>query len=134
MTLWNLLIVFCFAVLYLGLVMVFLQIRRLRDEIKVRFYMHSFPDEMISESGRENMSRELDEIRDQLLTLNRKLTRLMSKEPATGGSVESMVGAHAIACGMLKKGATELEVVEQTGLSFGEVSLLKRLNESSEDA
>ncbi|MBF0610533.1 MAG: hypothetical protein G8345_08385 [Magnetococcales bacterium] len=44
MNLWNLLIVLCFVVLYVGLGLVFDQMRRLRDELRVHFAEKKFPD------------------------------------------------------------------------------------------
>lgn len=43
-SLWNLLVVVCFALLYWAVAMVFLQLRRLRDELKVQHTPSRFPD------------------------------------------------------------------------------------------
>ena len=44
MSLWNLLVVLCFVILYLGLALVFSQLRHLRDELKIRDNDSSEPE------------------------------------------------------------------------------------------
>ncbi|MEO5367886.1 MAG: hypothetical protein H7831_16300 [Magnetococcus sp. WYHC-3] len=161
MTLWNLLVVVCFLVLYLAVSLVFVQVRRLRMDMKAyAALVAKRPESRISgESSREcaeavlrelsavedkltqvihsvpgEIQPELEEIRKELRYIGRPT--LMSAQPQP--SMPTHHGGHSGSAGrgpdsyrearlLLANGVDEERVIDETGLTVEEVSLLKTL-------
>lgn len=163
---WGLLlVVLCFAVLYLGVVMVFMQIRGLRDELKIQNSPSHFPDPTLGDRDndrdeelderlsalqrdlmrfQENISQELETIPGQLQSdleaihrqlryLDRSLSMLIGVQgaPASPSEMASRdrEDAHSEAKRLLQNGVPEERVIDQTGLSVEEVSLIRRMQQ-----
>lgn len=169
MTFWNFLVVLCFALLYAGLVLVFLQLRRLRDEIRIHHATTKFPEPAFEAPPAPRPSREgvdegeeegectrtvrqgLMEVRAQLLALQEGLREeipaqilpeleaiqrqlsYVAHSAATagvvggGGGAQDNETAYREARLLLANGVDEDRVVDETGLTVEEVSLLRRL-------
>jgi hypothetical protein len=82
MDLWNLLVILCFFVLYLGISLVFSQVRRLRDELKLQYTETKFPDprESALSFAQAADKAEMDRLADQLLTGQRKIRQDLSAQ------------------------------------------------------
>ncbi|MGN7611349.1 hypothetical protein ACQZV8_04595 [Magnetococcales bacterium HHB-1] len=176
MTFWNLLVVICFVVLYLGVTLVFIQVRRMREEMKVlaqgilnqiaeqkeasMIPMPSGDSQDTAETAQmctHLLRRELGGVEERLLEGMKKATveellpefeeiqremRYMERgggggnrrsEPSTTvhGHGEraplSKSDAYHEARLLLSNNVDEERVIEETGLTVEEVSLLKRL-------
>ncbi len=164
---WNLLVVLCFVVLYLGVALVFVQLRRLRDEMHQMAAMNVAASE---KSGDDDESRtcaevilrrltsfelnmtnsleaipsqlkaDLESIQGELRFLGQPAPAAASVAPAassqssmsSGGNKDS--DAYREARLLLANGVDEERVVNETGLTVEEVSLLKRMTLSSDQS
>lgn len=188
MTLWNLLIVVCFAVLYFGLGLVFGQLRRLRDEIRIHYSDREFPDPeaepvdpleerepvpeqkpppvVFPEETLQIVRQDLANVQSRILSavnaipsrlapeleglhrqlqadveslyrqmqyLERNLTRVGrgggggGSSDGGGGDTASGEDRYSEARLLLANGVDEDRVIEKTGLTVEEVSLLRKL-------
>jgi hypothetical protein len=156
---WNLLVVLCFVVLYLGVALVFVQLRRMRDEMHHLATVNAAvakPEED-SKSCAElilrrltsfelNMTTSLEAIPSQLkldLESIQGELRFLAQPPSVGSSTVSdnqsgMRGgddkdsdAYREARLLLSNGVDEERVVNETGLTVEEVSLLKLMTSPS---
>lgn len=208
-SLWNLLVVVCFALLYWAVAMVFLQLRRLRDELKVQHTPSRFPEmdqegeereepppppamdprllhAVVQDAVQKSMQHALEDfpvpsaparesdlnrevvrelIRREFSALEKKLEELTSSvstdlqreigtlqremryleralnalnaPPATANRAmgeppaSPKDEAYREARLLLSNGVDEERVIEETGLSVEEVSLLKRLSQDN---
>ncbi|MBF0153929.1 MAG: hypothetical protein HQL64_09350 [Magnetococcales bacterium] len=158
MTLWNLIIVVCLMLLYMGIGMVFLQIRRLREEVKasaernepiagetepaldpqkvadgvvepILQELEAMEEKLMHEITAlpKRFGEELDEIRREVQFLQRPTQAVNN----SGNEVRNGAGkrdAYREAKLLLTNGVDEERVIEETGLTVEEVSLLKRLS------
>jgi hypothetical protein len=161
---WNLLVVLCFVILYLGVALVFLQLRRFREE------MHQFaassaaakkPEDDDSPNCAEvilrrltsfelnmntsldgipaQLKKDLDSIQGELRFLAQPSSISSNNPPAENqGGIRGGTGhdsdAYREARLLLANGVDEERVVNETGLTVEEVSLLKRMgNQQSQD-
>lgn len=153
MTVWNLVIVLCFVLLYLALVMVYLQLRRLRNDLEARLTPSRFPEPDPATDAMRGMQKALqnvqhqiddgfealwnktdaglDPIQARLYALDRRLDRKLDSGDAHNRSNTpgTQNDAYHEAKLLLSNGVEEERVIEETGLSVEEVSLLKRLSE-----
>lgn len=108
MTFWNLLVVLCFAVLYAGLVLVFLQLRRLRDEIRIHHTDNTFPEPSFGGLPPHPALREGEQ--DRLESVQQGLEELGQGLLEVGqGLVEVRNQLHALRSGMLESLAAQLQ-------------------------
>ncbi|MEO5339445.1 MAG: hypothetical protein H7837_02845 [Magnetococcus sp. MYC-9] len=159
MNYWNLLIVVCFAVLYMGLVVVFTQLRRMRNEIKAH---HDFlqaqqtnPDadhrayaEMVrrqlaiievqlgiqTRMVGERLQGELQAIQREMRFLNRPTHDSGSRAPLHPTESRSREHTYREAQLLLSNGVNEERVIAETGLTEEEVRLLKRIPRQNPDS
>jgi hypothetical protein len=164
---WNLLVVLCFVILYLGVALVFVQLRRFRDEMHQLAAQNAAVKEPEDETPKFaevilrrltsfelNMNTTLDAIPVKLKTdldsIQGEL-RFLAQQPQVsnisappvdaqsgirGGSNSQDSDAYREARLLLANGVDEDRVVNETGLTVEEVSLLKRMTNNSikEDA
>ncbi|MBF0624851.1 MAG: hypothetical protein HQL82_08590 [Magnetococcales bacterium] len=165
MDIWNLIIVLCFFLLYLGLAMVFSQIRHLREELRMTArsaahqpVMPAMPTEQPEEGEMvvEAILRELEMVEgrlgQQLVEVPQRLESILEdlrremqfiqrsvqhsvpimsgghSEGRSGGGSSGKGDAYREAKLLLSNGVDEERVIEETGLTVEEVSLLKRLS------
>ena len=159
MNYWNLLVVLCFLVLYLGVALVFLQLRRLREEMEARGARQEtvvqqptggFDGQECAErieqslrvveerlNGRfkalsGEMRSELDAVRGDMRFMGPPGGHLGS-----GATVGNAAGfksdAYREARLLLANGIDEEQVITETGLTVEEVSLLKRIANQGQD-
>lgn len=178
MTMWNLFVILCFGLLYLGLVFVHLQLRRLRDDIRLSVSPENFPkpDEApppppldvdalradLQEDLREELSGlqnrlvsrvssvesrlhgDMDLMQQQLEGIDARLEQGAVSKPPAGGGVGGGYASAGVSPSavpeqpqdrdnyreaklLLANGVEEEQVMQETGLSMEEVSLLNRL-------
>lgn len=157
---WNLLIVICFAVLYMGLVFVFTQLRRMRDEVKAYHDQiqeqqadpntdHRAYAEMIrrqlaiievqlgiqTRMVGERLQGELQAIQREMRFLNRPTHDNVGggRAAAHPGDNRSRESTYREAQLLLSNGVNEERVITETGLSEEEVRLLKRIPRQNPD-
>ncbi|MBF0309691.1 MAG: hypothetical protein HQL56_09205 [Magnetococcales bacterium] len=161
MTFWNLLVILCFAILYLGVVMVYQQVRRLRDEVRQRAE-HIEPEEeeprlqpVVQHDNHEECARI---ILEELAVLDRRIkhslddlvnrleqpfeelvkemryasrsappSRMSEQDMGSNSGLQNKNDAYREAKLLLSNNVDEERVIEETGLTVEEVSLLKRL-------
>ncbi|MBF0126977.1 MAG: hypothetical protein HQM02_07175 [Magnetococcales bacterium] len=155
MTIWNLLVVLCFVALYLAVSLVFLQVQKLREELKVA---RSEPDvepmdpsEYVAVVRREIAGLEErfdsslqaipEQLRKELQSIQADMRFLV--RPGSGGTLSKvsentggqpgMSDAYREARLLLANGVDEERVVSETGLAVEEVSLLKRISRNQEE-
>ncbi|MBF0400885.1 MAG: hypothetical protein HQL80_01835 [Magnetococcales bacterium] len=161
MSYWNLLIVICFAVLYMGLVLVFAQLRRMRNEVKEYHdhiqAQHADPNsdhrayaEMIrrqlaiievqlgiqTRMVGERLQGELQAIQREMRYLNRPTHD--GEGGGRAGNIHPSEGrsrenTYREAQLLLSNGVNEERVIIETGLSEEEVRLLKRIPRQNPD-
>lgn len=154
MTFWNLLVTLCFFVLYLGIALVFVQLRGLREdtsrllkEVANKEPVEEVDDRAIRELhvrlqqlGTElleamdklpkSMRSDLEAIQGELRLLNRPvMSPMMGMSGGRGGDNEESfkTNAYREARLLLSNNVDEERVIEETGLTVEEVSLLKRI-------
>ena len=152
MTFWNLIVVLCFLVLYLGVVLVFAQLRRLREEIHQRNGQQQQGErdfEVLASTLTENMQRELASWGDHLVTRMEKISQQIQgdldavradmrfRDRSSSGGMSKTIqesdltvekeDAYREARLLLSNGVDEERVINETGLTVEEVSLLKRI-------
>lgn len=155
MTYWNLLVVLCFVVLYLGIALVFLQLRRLRDEMKNRndrsnpidteAAFRDFSNQMTRQManleailGKQTrtlgleLKEEIESIQGEMRFLGRS-NPVSSHSGAENSEGNSKEDAYREARLLLSNGVDEERVITETGLTVEEVSLLKRITNKSQD-
>ncbi|MBF0424249.1 MAG: hypothetical protein HQL66_00290 [Magnetococcales bacterium] len=159
MTLWNLIVVVCLMLLYMGIGVVFFQVRRLRDEIRASAERNEpvavehepewdaqkiadgVVEPILQELGAmeekimrdmaelpKRFGEELEEIRREVQFLQRPNQVVMNAPTAESRSGGSKRDAYREAKLLLTNGVDEERVIEETGLTVEEVSLLKRLS------
>ncbi|MBF0187824.1 MAG: hypothetical protein HQL50_07850 [Magnetococcales bacterium] len=168
MTVWNMVMILCLAILYLGTTLVYLQIRKLRDELRsIQQATHSNDPALDRASAEESARGCAEAVIREVSSLEKRLTRTMEDVAGKilpelqdiqrelrylerGGNSSGsggMMGSSASALGgeessnrgksdsyhearlLLANGVDEEQVIEQTGLTVEEVSLLKRLSD-----
>lgn len=164
MTFWNLLVVLCFTVLYLGVALVFIQVRRLRDDVSMtRLKPDAVPSvdrdvnvdvddadggldlsaqvllERINtleaalsaaiKKSSERLSSDLESVRGDMRYMSSHAPPMPSGMNAQVG--QSKNDAYREARLLLANGVDEERVLEETGLTVEEVSLLKRIAHQS---
>ncbi|MEO5333447.1 MAG: hypothetical protein H7839_15650 [Magnetococcus sp. YQC-5] len=149
MTIWNLLVIVCFCAIYFAVSLVFLQVQKLREELK---NARSEPTVESSDPAEYVMTvrREIAALEERLDTALRAIPEQLRMElqgiqsdlrflgrPASGGTMTRMTDAtpasntsdaYREARLLLANGVDEDRVVTETGLAVEEVSLLKRLH------
>ncbi|MBF0160835.1 MAG: hypothetical protein HQL88_00975 [Magnetococcales bacterium] len=158
MNYWNLLIVVCFAVLYMGLVVVFAQLRRMRHEMKEHHEQlltqqtdpntdHRAYAEMIrrqlaiievqlgiqTRMVGERLQGELQAIQREMRFLNRPTHDGGGRAPLHPTESRSREHTYREAQLLLSNGVNEERVIAETGLTEEEVRLLKRLPRQNPD-
>ncbi|MBF0380526.1 MAG: hypothetical protein HQL69_05875 [Magnetococcales bacterium] len=159
---WNLLVVLCFVILYLGVALVFVQLRRFRDEMHQLAALNAAANKENDESRNcaevilrrltsfeLNMTTTLEAIPIQLKadleTIQGELRFLaqpqtspaVAQPPAEsqssmrGGGTNTDSDSYREARLLLANGVDEERVVNETGLTVEEVSLLKRMTNTS---
>ncbi|MBF0175611.1 MAG: hypothetical protein HQL63_02000 [Magnetococcales bacterium] len=159
MTLWNFLVILCLMLLYMGIGIIFLQIRRLREDVKAAaeraapVLRESEPEldpQKVADGIVEPILQELGAMEDKLVHEMSGLPKRFSEElegirrevqfmqqrsnpmpTNTGNEVRDGPGkrdAYREAKLLLTNGVDEERVIEETGLTVEEVSLLKRLS------
>ncbi|MBF0183932.1 MAG: hypothetical protein HQM06_06050 [Magnetococcales bacterium] len=152
MSYWNLLVVVCFGVLYLGLVVVFSQLRRMRNDMKE---VHSTLQAMQADPNADHRAyaemirRQLaiievqlgiqtrmvgERLQGELQAIQREM-RFMSRPghdspghgPLHAGEMRSRENTYREAQLLLSNGVNEERVISETGLTEEEVRLLKRI-------
>lgn len=157
MTIWNLLVVICFVALYLAVSLVFLQVQKLREELKsgirpsepemepmdpselligVRREIAALEERL--EAGMraipEQLQGDLRAIQADLRFLGRPSGGGVSMAKSNDASGPSnMSDTYREARLLLSNGVDEERVVNETGLTVEEVSLLKRINRTQDD-
>ncbi len=163
---WNLLVVLCFVILYLGVALVFVQLRRFRDEMHqlaaqnaaaanktedespscaevILRRLTSFELNMTTtlETIPVKLKADLDSIQGELRFLAQPQAAGVSAPPSDNhggirGAGNHDSDAYREARLLLANGVDEERVVNETGLTVEEVSLLKRMtnNSKNEDA
>ncbi|MEO5377967.1 MAG: hypothetical protein H7832_09340 [Magnetococcus sp. DMHC-6] len=163
MTAWNLIIVLCFSVLYMGIALVYVQLRRLRDEMRLRTLEPKKEEVEVEEFGSRqcaetilrrltsteerlnntlqaieaHLQPELEAIRVDLGSLSRHTQQSVNihhvEAPIQASSTQgNKVDAYREARLLLSNGVDEDRVVDETGLTVEEVSLLKRMSSRKE--
>ncbi len=160
MNYWNLLVVLCFVVLYLGIALVFIQLRRLRDDLEglelgmresgsgntggSRECAERIQQSMLSmEENLHNRSRIMfEDLREELDAIRSDL-RFMGQSGGGGGIRGNVIAestgnssksdAYREARLLLANGVDEERVITETGLTVEEVSLLKRIANQNQD-
>ncbi|MBF0439177.1 MAG: hypothetical protein HQL93_08645 [Magnetococcales bacterium] len=154
MNIWNLLEVLCFMALYLAISLVFIQVQKLREELKTTreepdvepmdpaVYAATLRREMAAMEGRlekalhtlsEQMQPELKGIHDEIRYMVRPGNNMNTSHHtnmADNSSPSSMSDAYREARLLLANGVDEERVVNETGLTVEEVSLLKRIHQN----
>ncbi|MBF0178812.1 MAG: hypothetical protein HQM03_02170 [Magnetococcales bacterium] len=157
MNIWNLMVVVCFGTLYLALTLVFLQIQKLREELKLSRaepevesldpteYMSMIRREIAAFEERfesaisaipEQLRKDLQGIQADLRFLSRPMaggTMGKMSDVMVGGGGSNMSDAYREARLLLANGVDEERVINETGLAVEEVSLLKRLGRNPDD-
>ncbi|MEO5352976.1 MAG: hypothetical protein H7835_07165 [Magnetococcus sp. XQGC-1] len=158
MNYWNLLIVVCFVVLYMGLVLIFSQLRRIRNDIKEQNDLiqaqqtdpnsdHRAYAEMIrrqlaiievqlgiqTRMVGERLQGELQAIQREMRYLNRPAEGGVSRPPLHPTDNRSRENTYREAQLLLSNGVNEDRVIAETGLSEEEVRLLKRIPRQNPD-
>ncbi|MBF0134920.1 MAG: hypothetical protein H7833_07090 [Magnetococcus sp. DMHC-1] len=159
MTLWNLIVVLCLMLLYMGIGFIFLQIRRLREEIKSSAERSSpvvtdaepaLDPQKVADGIVEPILQELGAMEDKLLQemtglskqfggeldeIRREMQFMQRSSPSSNNTSSTEVrngagkrDAYREAKLLLTNGVDEERVIEETGLTVEEVSLLKRLS------
>lgn len=158
MNYWNLLIVVCFAVLYMGLVLVFSQLRRIRKEIREqneliqaqqadpnsdqRAYAEMIRRQLAiievqmgiqTRMVGERLQGELQAIQREMRYLNRPAEGGVSRPSLHPTDNRSRENTYREAQLLLSNGVNEDRVIAETGLSEEEVRLLKRIPRQNAD-
>ncbi|MBF0445153.1 MAG: hypothetical protein HQL68_06155 [Magnetococcales bacterium] len=157
---WNLLVVLCFVILYLGVALVFVQLRRFRDEMHQLVAQNSAAYKPEDESPKFaevilrrltsfelNMTTTLEAIPLQLKTDLESIQgelRFLAQPRSSNSSTSSNDNQSSLRGGnsqdsdayrearlLLANGVDEERVVNETGLTVEEVSLLKRMTNKS---
>ncbi|ABK45527.1 hypothetical protein Mmc1_3036 [Magnetococcus marinus MC-1] len=177
MSLWNLLVVVCFAVLYMGMMLIFSQLRQLRGDLRavepgmdddrismvesevmmddpVPAPVMGMDPAVVMAEGREQteiileelagvedrilrtveglpeqIQSGLDALQKELRYLDRGMPSQHHHEPQSSNhSQGAKPDAYREAKLLLSNGVDEERVIEETGLTVEEVSLLKRLS------
>ncbi len=156
MTIWNLLVVVCFITLYFAVFLVFIQVQKLRDELKAARaepdvepfepaeYIGAIRRELSSLEGRIDHSLRAipEQLKTELQSLQADMQYLV--RPGSGGTFNkpsetnssgqsNMSDAYREARLLLANGVDEERVISETGLAVEEVSLLKRINRNHEE-
>jgi hypothetical protein len=159
MSYWNLLVVVCFGVLYMGLVVVFTQLRRMRSEMKE---VHNTLQSMQADPNADHRAyaemirRQLaiievqlgiqtrmvgERLQGELQAIQREM-RFMSRPghdspghhtPMHAGEGRSREHTYREAQLLLSNGVNEERVISETGLTEEEVRLLKRIPRQNSD-
>ncbi|MEO5363779.1 MAG: hypothetical protein H7838_09185 [Magnetococcus sp. DMHC-8] len=157
MNYWNLLIVVCFAVLYMGLVVVFTQLRRMRNEMKTyhdnlqaqqadpnadhRAYAEMIRRQLAiievqlgiqTRMVGERLQGELQAIQREMRFLTRP-TDGSGRNPIHPAETRSRESTYREAQLLLSNGVNEDRVISETGLTEEEVRLLKRIPRQNPD-
>ncbi|MBF0460270.1 MAG: hypothetical protein HQL87_02645 [Magnetococcales bacterium] len=152
MNYWNLLIVVCFAVLYMGLVVVFSQLRRIRNEMKEyhdnlqeqqtdpnsdhRAYAEMIRRQLAiievqlgiqTRMVGERLQGELQAIQKEMRFLNRPTHDMGGRTSIHPTENRSRESTYREAQLLLSNGVNEERVIAETGLTEEEVRLLKRI-------
>ncbi|MBF0368374.1 MAG: hypothetical protein HQL52_02855 [Magnetococcales bacterium] len=158
MTFWNVLVILCFVVLYLGIALVFVQVRRLRDDLKLmattqnadedheelREYVETVTASlemmerkigMAVESIPAQIRPDLEALQGEMRFLSRPTESGIANRSETGSSSESANknDAYREARLLLANGVDEERVIKETGLTVEEVSLLKSFSSREEE-
>ncbi len=158
MNYWNLLIVVCFAVLYMGLVVVFTQLRRMRNEMKTyhdnlhaqqadpnsdhRAYAEMVRRQLAiievqlgiqTRMVGERLQGELQAIQREMRFLNRPVHDGGGRASLHPTETRSRESTYREAQLLLSNGVNEDRVISETGLSEEEVRLLKRIPRQNPD-
>ncbi len=157
MTYWNIIVIVCFFILYLGLTLVFGQLRGLREDI-ARLNREMAPKEPVENNdgavlqlhGRlqqlgtelldavealpKTFREDLNAIQNELNQLHRSVGAMnlsMNSVGRGGGNSDtddsSKTNAYREARLLLANNVDEERVIQETGLTVEEVSLLKRI-------
>ncbi|WP_130471701.1 hypothetical protein [Candidatus Magnetaquicoccus inordinatus] len=159
MSYWNLLVVVCFGVLYMGLVVIFSQLRRMRNEMKefqnTLQTMQADPNadhrayaEMIrrqlaiievqlgiqTRMVGERLQGELQAIQREMRFMSRPGHDTPGHNPLHAAESRSRENTYREAQLLLSNGVNEERVISETGLTEEEVRLLKRIPRQNNDS